>query len=215
MRTRRDLALAPIFLSNSRKDTPIAGSQCVFNSQSDTLYIVYFGNFWVYSFRDLQYKLYHRWRICLDFFSFSLPVGRTHPFSWQDCWMAVAAAHCCPFRCGESLRNLTGCLTSKFPNRSVRYISKQSASHMLLQYGIDWYRTGNVNTTKGHRVSCIHCLLCSVLHFFARTPFRRKNVLHYRSRVAQSIVYFLCISLCVISNVFQTKITNSYWRIHL
>jgi hypothetical protein len=47
---------------------------------------------------------------------------------------------------------LTGYLTAKFPNRSVRFISNEYASHMLLQFGIDWYRIGNVNTTKGHSV---------------------------------------------------------------
>jgi len=31
---------------------------------------------------------------------------------------------------------LTGYLTSKFPNRNVRYISKESASRMMLQFGI-------------------------------------------------------------------------------
>ena len=100
------------------KRSPIAGSQCVFSSQSDTLYIVYFGNCLVFSFRDLHIKYIIAGGSVWTSFNFCLPVGRTCPCSRrQVCCKAVAAALCCPFRYVESLTAiLTGYLIANFRN---------------------------------------------------------------------------------------------------
>jgi hypothetical protein len=92
-----------------------------------------------------------------------------------------------------------------FPNRSVRYNSNESASHMLLLFGIDWYMIGNANTTKA-TVSCIRCLLYSVLHFFAGSPIAHWNLLRYGSRVEQSITYFRCFVVRQIRTYFKQKL---------
>jgi hypothetical protein len=64
-------------------------------------------------------------------------------------------------------------------------------------------------------VSCIRCLLYSVLHFFAGHPLHIQIYCAtdraLRSRL-RAFVVFRCASN---QNVFQTKITNNYWRIHL
>jgi hypothetical protein len=106
VRTRRDPALAPVILTNSRKDPPLKGAS-VFSAASPTLYtlcISGISGFLLFVIYNISYII--AGGSVWTSFSFSLPVGRTYPCSRrQVCCKAVAAAHCCPFGYGESLCN--------------------------------------------------------------------------------------------------------------
>lgn len=213
MRTRRIPALAPIILSNSRKDSPLLGAS-VFSAASRTLYtfcISGISGFLLLVIYNINYIIAGG---CVwTSFSFSLPVDRTYPYSRrQVCRKAGAAAHCCPFRYGESLCN---CYLNRLSHfqvsepqcalyfQGIGFSYGVTIWHCLIQ---DW------KCKYCKRPQCLVFVVCCIAYYISsQGHLLRIQIYCATDRALRSR---LRISLCV-KTERTSKISKNYWRIHL
>jgi hypothetical protein len=161
------------------------------------------------------YKLYYRWRMS------GLPsasVGRTYSSSRRlVCCKAVAAAHCCPFRYGESLCNcylnrLSHCQVSRTAVCVIIPMNLLLICCYYLALTDTWLEMQILQ-----RPQCLVFVVCCIAYYISSQGHLLRIQIYWATDRALSsrlrtFVVFRCASN---QNVLQAKITNHHWRIHL